>query len=286
LKRATKRTVLVTGASGAVGSAVVQRLSREGCRVRGLVRGAGASPAGETVRGSLDDQATLRRAAAGVDLAVHCAAERSSDLEACLRANVDGVHNLIDALTAGGCRLLVHISTLSVYDDAGGPTFDEDSALWTEPSNAYGFTKAESERIIARAAARGLEAVILRPGMVLSMHPRSRWGPLAIERVRTSAESSLPVAELPHVHVANLVDAIVLAARSQAARGRAYNVIDGVAPTAEYLDVVYRAAGRDAPAAPADLPIVCYRADRIRRELRWAPRDRWHEFLRDLSAAR
>src|SRR6185436_7648345 len=102
--------------------------------------------------------------ARGVDLTVHCAAAFSNDVDVCRRSNVEGVANLVDALLAGGCRLLVHVSTISVYDDAVGPDFDEDSALWSGDgdTDVYGRSKAESERIIAAAAAtRGLSAVIL-----------------------------------------------------------------------------------------------------------------------------
>jgi nucleoside-diphosphate-sugar epimerase len=201
--------------------------------------------------------------------------------------NVEGVSSLVDALIAGGCRLLVHISTLSVYDDTAGPEFDEDSRLWVDPPNPdglpYGFTKAESERIIRRAESRGLAAVILRPGLVLSMHPRSRWGPLVFERARTHAAPLIPFPELPHVHVESLADAVVLAARTPTARGRTYNAVDAVGKTAEYLAVVYGARGLPMPTIPEGAPRLRFRADRIRAELGWAPRNRWTEFVGELS---
>ena len=204
---------LVTGANGNVGSVVTARLTRGGCQVRGMVRGADRSPAGETVRADLGDRAALSDAARGADLCVNCAAEFSGDAAACRRSNIDGVANLVDALLATGCGLLVHISTISAYDDAAGPDYDEDSPLWTgEGDHPYGPSKAESERIIAAAAARGLAAVILRPALITSMHPRSRWGPQAIEKAAASPDSILPFPEIPHVHVDNLAQAVVLAA--------------------------------------------------------------------------
>ncbi len=278
----------VTGVGGNIGSVVAGRLAREGWRVRGLVRG-GASPVGETVRGDLGDHRTLVEAARGAELTVHCAAAFSNDVEACRRSNVEGVANLVDALLAGGCPLLVHISTISVYDDAVGPDYDEDSALWSGDGddNAYGRSKAESERIISAAAAtRGLSAVILRPALVTSMHPRSRWGPQAIERAATSPSSILPFPELPHVHVDNLAEAVVLAARVPGARGRAYNVVDGVAPGRDYLDAVYAAAGRPPPPIPPDAPLLRFRAQRIRDELGYAPIERWQAFLAEIRSYR
>jgi nucleoside-diphosphate-sugar epimerase len=279
---------LVTGVSGNVGSAVAARLARAGWRVRGLVRGAGASPLAETetVRGDLSDPGVLAAAARGADLVAHCAAEFSGDLDACRRSNIDGVANLVDALIAAGCPRLVHMSTVSVYDDAAGPDFDEESPLWSGNGDAYPGSKAESERIIAGAAARGLDAVILRPGLIASMHPRSRWGPQAVERAAASAASILPFPQLPYVHVDNLADAVVLAARAPAARGRAYNVIDGVGAGSDYLAAVYAAAGRPAPPLPPDAPVFCFRSVRIRDELGYAPADLWPAFLAEIRSYR
>jgi nucleoside-diphosphate-sugar epimerase len=279
---------LVTGAAGNIGSVVAARLAREGWRVRGLVRGAGVCAGGETVRGDLVNRGALVAATRGIELAVHCAAAFSDDVEACRQSNVEGVANLVDGLLAGGCALLVHVSTISVYDDAVGPDFDEDSALWSGEgeSDVYGRSKAESERIIAAAAARGLPAVILRPALVASMHPRSRWGPGAIDRAAASPASILPFPELPHVHVDNLAEAVVLAARVPAARGRAYNVVDGVGAGRDYLDAVYAAAGRFAPAIPPDAPVFRFQARRIRDELGYAPVDRWPAFLAEIRSYR
>ena len=275
-------TVLVTGASGAVGSVVVRRLAREGAHVRGMARTARPDDlveGTEWVTADLTDAASLREAARGVELAVHCAASRSFDPVEAERVNVTGVRALVDALVAVGCPLIVHVSTLSVYDAASSPEIDEDTPLQRSRDDTYGSTKAQSEDVIQSASGRGLSAVILRPGMVLSMHPRSRWGPLALERARQSPTSILPFAAIPFVHVDHLADAVVRAAQTPAARGRAYNAIDGDGDTAQYLAVVYGAIGRPAPALPPDAPRLHYRAERIRRELGWSPPNRWAEFL-------
>ena len=271
----------MTGATGAVGAAVVERFQRDEHEVRALVRGA-ERPAGvETLRGDLTERPAVTAAVRGVDLAVHCAASRSADLAECQRVNVDGTRCLVEALAVERARL-VHISTVSVYADAAGPSYDEDSALATTPEDAYGFTKAQAERVIRTS---NLDAVVLRPALILSMHPRSRWGPLAVARARLEPGCLVPYPELPYVHVDNLVEAIVLAARAPEARGRAYNVVEGVADTRAYLDAVYGAAGRAPPPIPPGAPRLRFAADRIRRELAWAPRDRWRDFLAELRPA-
>lgn len=277
-------SVLVTGAGGTVGSVVVDRLRREGARVRALVRSpqtrlaAGVEPVG----GDLHDRAALSRALDGVQLTVHCAAAVSSELELCLHVNRDGTSNLLQAMEDRGCRALVHVSTVSVYDYRAGLEFDEESAVWTEPVDAYGFSKAEAERLVFEAGARGLGATILRPVLVLSTHARSYWGPLALERARSSPEPVIPVAEVPYVHVDNLADAIVLAAEGPL-RGRVYNVIDGVGDSQDYLDAIGLALGRAPASVPPGAPRLRYSGARIRNELGYAPPPRWAEFLASLS---
>jgi nucleoside-diphosphate-sugar epimerase len=272
----------VTGATGCLGSTLVARLARDGHEVRALSRGTGVAGASSIVRADLGDRGAIVEAARDVDLAVHCAAAMSSDPDECRRVNIEGTRHVADGLLAGGRGALVHISTLSVYDDAAGPDYDEDSPLWTTPGDDYGSTKAEGERAVSSSAARGLPAVILRPTMILSMHERSRWGPLAIARARVATSCLVPFPELPYVHVDNLVDAVLLAARACTTSARAYNVVDGVGDTRDYLAAVHGAAGRPVLPVPADAPRLRFASERIRRELRWAPRDRWGAFLDEL----
>ncbi len=274
--------LLVTGATGSLGAAVAARFAAEGHHVRAAVR-RGLALAGETVVADLADRGALFSAAKGVDVTVHCAAA-SGDLDECRRVNVEGTANLLEALVLGGCRLLVHISTVAVYDSSGGETtFDEERPTWTAPRDAYGFTKAAAERIVLATQRSGLAVAILRPAAILSMDPRSSWGPAAVERARAGEGSFVTSPELAYVHIDNLLDAIGLAVRTPAAGGRSYNVVDGSGDTCEYLDAVHRAARLPAPPTSARGPGVCYPTDRIRRELGWAPRERWHDFLDELA---
>lgn len=272
----------MTGANGSVGSAVVERFLRDGDHVHAFVHGPIEPPGGDVFRGDITDRAALAEAARGVGLVVHCAASMRADLQTNLRVNAEGMRCLVEVLAAAACPRLVHLSTVSVYDDAAGPDYDEESPLWTSPEGEYGFSKAEAERILVAGSGRELPSVVLRPPLILSMHPRSRWGPLAVARARTEEGCLMPFPELPYVHVDNLVDAVVLAARARQASGRAYNVVEGVADTREYLEAVYGAAGRSAPSIPTDAPRLRFASERIRRELRWSPRDRWREFIGQL----
>jgi nucleoside-diphosphate-sugar epimerase len=275
-------TVLVTGAAGTVGSEVAKRLVMRGARVRaGMHSHAAKIDGAEVVAADLTDAASLRGAVDGCDLVVHCAAAVSQDPAACRALNVDGVGNVLTALREAPAAKLVHISTVSVYDWRKGTRLDEDSAMWTEQLDPYGFTKAESERLIRDAVP---DAVILRLVMVLSMHPRSYWGPLALARAAASDAPVMPLPTVPYVDVGNIATAVELAATTPAARGRVYNVIDGEGDAARYMAAVYGAIGKPAPPVATNMPHFVFDGTRIRRELGYAPVDRWEAFLGELAS--
>ena len=69
------------------------------------------------------------------------------------------------------------------------------------------------------------------------------------------------------------------------ARNRIYNIVDGEADVLEYLSVVYRGVGRPVPRLSDNKPHWRFSSERVRRELGYAPSDRWHEFLVELGKA-
>src|SRR3954462_11374851 len=93
-------TVLLTGASGLVGSRLLPRLAAAGFDCRALVRGDLDLPGGTTaVRGDLGEPGSLQAAVGAVDAVVHLAAPfRTDDQDAIWRANLDGPRNLVDAV--------------------------------------------------------------------------------------------------------------------------------------------------------------------------------------------
>jgi nucleoside-diphosphate-sugar epimerase len=279
------RHALVTGASGAVGSAVVSKLVANGVRVRALVRRRDQSldPGVEQVHGDLTEAPSLQGIADSVEAVIHCAAAIGADPTTCERVNVHGTRNLLQAMSGAGCRRLVHVSTLSVYDTTHRRQFDESAPLWAEPVSPYGYSKARAERVVRAAQDGGVRSVILRAGLVLSMHSRSRWGPAVFERARSVEAPVFPTSPVPHVHVENLVEAIVASLERDAALDQAFNVIDGEAEAEEYFAVIYPAIGRPVPRLAEDTPRLHFAHRKIRERLGYAPRSRWREFLADLA---
>jgi dihydroflavonol-4-reductase len=166
--------ILVTGASGFVGSAVARALTARGVRPRLMVRA--TSPRGnlegldaEIVEGDLNDPASVLRAAAGVRFIFHVAADYrlwTREPEAMIRTNVEGVRAVVDAALAHGVERLVHTSSVATLrlKGASGPVDETAPMTPDEAIGAYKRSKVMAERLVEWAVAeRGLPAVIVNP---------------------------------------------------------------------------------------------------------------------------
>jgi nucleoside-diphosphate-sugar epimerase len=254
-------TVLITGASGFVGSRLARRLSDESRRVRCLVRadsdtGGLAGLPVETAVGELGDPASLRRAAAGAGHVVHCAAMVSDwgTVAEIRAANVAGTRNVLDAAAAAGVRRVVHISTTDVYGHPGGAPLTED----TTPAgfaNWYAQTKLEAEQEVHRVAAtRALETVVLRPATVYGPGSKDLVAEVAAAiRARHMLLVDRGRADAGLLYVENLLDAVQLALDHPQASGETFNVSDepGVSWARFTGDL---AAGLGAPPVRLSLP--------------------------------
>ena len=142
-------SLLLTGATGLVGSRLLPRLAADGFACRALLRRDADLPKGTAaVRGDLDDPTALREAVEGVTAVVHLAALfRTTDEDAIWRANLDGTRNLITAVQehAPAARFIM-TSTSNVYDpDAARPALETDEC---SPKAAYGASKIAAEQLL------------------------------------------------------------------------------------------------------------------------------------------
>ncbi len=166
--------VLVTGASGFVGSALVARLATEQrFAVRGTVRAAEARvpPGVERVAiGNLADGTGIEPALESTEVVVHLAARAHilhdaarDPLAEFRRVNVAGTVNLARTAAAAGVKRFVFISSLKVHGESGG--FRETDT--PVPEDAYGTSKHEAERGLRTIGREtGMEIVIVRPPLV------------------------------------------------------------------------------------------------------------------------
>ena len=216
--------ILVTGATGKVGSRLARRLARRGDHVRALVRDrARATDLGsiELVEGDLLDAGSLAAAVRDVDAVVHCAAFfRGATAEQAHAVNDLGTQQLATAARAAAVRRFLFTSTGLVYGATGGRLAREDDPC--APTAAYPVSKLAAERYLL--ALDGLDVRVLRlPFVYGDGDPHIEE---AVPMMRGyPAQQRMSIAH--HVDVAQAV-ACVLDARSPA--HRIYNVTDDEAP--------------------------------------------------------
>jgi 2-alkyl-3-oxoalkanoate reductase len=242
---------LVTGASGSLGSAVVRRLLSEGRSVRALVRRVPDAPLeGVDYRfGNLGEPDAVDRAVEGAERVIHCGAATSGGWPEQYGATVVGTRNVIESCRRHGARQLVHISSMSVLDWAGAPggTLSEATPLEPRPEErgAYTRSKLEAEVEVSRAAAEGLPAVILRPGLIFGGGIGLLGGSVARRaggRWLILGDGRLP---LPLVYIDDVVDAIMACAERDLTGGEVIQLVDRERLTQE--DVLALAAADGKP---------------------------------------
>jgi nucleoside-diphosphate-sugar epimerase len=164
----------VTGGSGFVGGALIQRLARDGWTVRALARSdrsvAAVEAAGaEAVRGDLDDTAAMQAGAQGADVFHHAAAkvEDFGDPADFERVTVQGTKNAMAAARGAGVPRFVHVGTEAALM-AGQPlvNVDETTPLRPDSPAPYPWSKAKAEQAVRDANGDGLETVVVRPRFV------------------------------------------------------------------------------------------------------------------------
>lgn len=243
--------VLVTGASGLLGSAVAERLRATGHHVRTMQRR--GTDSSDEVLGSVTDRDAVARAVDGMDAVVHLAAKVSltGDPEDFRRVNVEGTRGLLTASSGAGVTRFVQVSSPSVAHS--GVSIVGEDAEPADPVHArgdYARTKAGAE-VLALAADRPNFAVVaVRPHLV--------WGPgdtqfvaRIVERVR---QGRLPLlghgaALIDSTYIDNAASAIAQAMeRADAVHGNRYVITNGEPrPVAELLQGMCHAAGVPSP---------------------------------------
>jgi dihydroflavonol-4-reductase len=171
-------TAAITGASGHVGAALSRALIESRKPVRLLVHKdtrALDGLAAEHVHADLTDLESLQRAFQGVEVVYHLAASISLNrrhIDTLRRVNIEGTRNVIRACRQCGVRRLIHFSTIEAIADLDSlKSTDETNPLaGMADTTLYGWTKAESERLVLQAARDGLDAVILSPTAILGPH--------------------------------------------------------------------------------------------------------------------
>ena len=233
------KRILVTGGTGCVGSALVERLLANGFEVRALVRKTSdlhhlKTTGAQIVFGDVTDYAGLREAAEGVDIVFHAAAKVTpgwGTWEEFEKTQVRGTENLLKAAVEGGASRFLQVSSYTVYGDAcfkGDIPADESTecAVCLTPKTYYDYAKLLAERACWEYHRQGkIKVSMIRIGSAYG--PRDRLISDRIYRYAASPIILWPGRGNPRYAIVNSYDIAelsIMAATSDKGIGEVYNV--------------------------------------------------------------
>ncbi len=172
--------VIVTGANGLVGSAIVKKLLTEKVSVIALKRPTSNTRLLEYLKDTITwrdcditDSISLNESFKGASIVIHCAAFVSFDpqkKDLLFQINVEGTKNVINACLSNGIKKLIHISSIAALGrQKSDGTIDETNKWIESPLNsAYAKSKYLAELEVYRGIEEGLPASIINPSFILS----------------------------------------------------------------------------------------------------------------------
>lgn len=231
--------LLVTGATGQIGSAVVRMGLAAGYRVRIVARSpelAEAMFAGkpiDIIKGNLLEPRVFRKILPDVTHLCHCAA-RVGDWgppREYWDTNVHATKNLLNEIGTSGTNLekIVHISSLGVYEPRDHYGTTEDVSLFKNGLDAYNQSKAESEELILNYKYKNpVKVIVLRPGFVYGPGDRHVL-PGVISALKKGIFVHIGNGEnkLDQISVINVAEAVRLALAVSVTKDRVFNITDG-----------------------------------------------------------
>ena len=230
----TTRTVLVTGATGFIGSVLTKQLVDAGADVRIFRRDTSSldllGPYAERVDHAVGDVTRARslyEAMRGVDRVYHVAAKVSfapGDREAVRRVNADGTANVVNAALEAGIDRLVHTSSIAALGRPPEPDgMISETTEWQglPHRSAYARSKHRAEREVHRGIAEGLDATIANPSLVFGVGGPTTNTRRIVDAVRSGWLLAVPPGGTNVVDVRDVVTGLRAAMR-EGETGRRY----------------------------------------------------------------
>ena len=230
------RRVLLTGATGFIGSRVAEVLAlRDGWEVRALVHNPGS--ASRLARLPVDMRQMdlgapqdLAKVIEGCAAVVHCAIGPGwGDRNSIFKVTVEGTRKLLEAAQTAKVERFLHLSTIGLHDLNTSGILNETTPIAPPKGANYGESKAEAERLVLDAAALGLATVVLRPACVYGPFSYS-FTTCPIQALAENRFRWIQSADAPSntIYIDNLIEAIVkaLEAPIEKVRGEVFTMSD------------------------------------------------------------
>lgn len=218
-------TVLITGATGLLGSCLTRRLVKEGFDVRILRRSTSSLDLlGDVKRdiehsvGDITDAVALDEAMIGVERVYHAAAfvglGGRHELDRLMRVNVDGTAAVVNAAVKHGVGRLLHVSSMAAFgrpERSDGLIDEETEWQRSRANSAYAHSKYLSELEVRRGIAEGLDAVIINPALIFGVGRPGDNTRRIVDRVR---RGRFPVVPSGGTNVVDVLDVVEGALRA------------------------------------------------------------------------
>ena len=182
---------LVTGATGFIGSHLIQLLAARGDELHAVVRGESPPPAlaelsVQTHRADVLDRRSIRRAMRGIDRVFHLAGTTnlSGPRDAIIAVNVEGTRIVLEEALRAEVERVVYTSSVAAIGPAPGDGTADESNVWDAGRYAIPYldSKHEAEAVALRLIGRGLPVVIVNPAHVLGAGDPGRSSTVLVRR--------------------------------------------------------------------------------------------------------
>ncbi|MEA3221845.1 MAG: SDR family oxidoreductase, partial [Thermodesulfobacteriota bacterium] len=213
--------VLITGASGFLGTNIVLACLEKGWKVKAFgLPGSNVKyierPEVEMVFGDVADPDVVRKAMVGVDAAIHTAGDTSfwkRLFERQRRTNVDGVRTVMQACLDCGVKRVVHTSTVDVlgYNPNGLANEDWKDYNYANTGYNYADTKREGERIALSFVKKGLDVIVINPGSMIGPYDHTLQFGRLFKDIRDGKVPAVLPGGAPWAHVEEVARAHITA---------------------------------------------------------------------------
>ena len=264
-------SALVTGASGMLGSRLVEILIGNGWTVAAYIQSGSdesdiAATGAAIHRGDITDAAALRNAAEGCGAIFHAAAlvpgSGASEQEF-HRVNVEGTRNVLNIAVEISAQRVVHVSTVNTIAGQPGVVVDESIGPPTDIHRGYDASKVAGERLALEYAAIGLDVVVLNPAVMFG--PRSRNSGRIINLFLRGRMPILPAPSRP-MSFAFVDDAAVacMLAMAHGERGQRYIVANPPVSLRDFVGTLAEVSGRRRPRISLPSGLIALGVDALR----------------------
>lgn len=227
--------VLITGATGFVGSRLTERLALgtdyEVAAVFHRYTGPGLARIArlpvKLIHADLLDRKFLKKISKGCDIIVHLAYGNTGNEETKREITVTGTENIIKAALHNDVQKLIHFSTAAIYGTSSEESIVDEDAPFIKSDDVYVSSKIEAERILWKYYNKhNFPLVVLRPLIIYGPYG-AYWTVRIVKEILEGAilvNGGNGAANL--IYVDNLIDAVLLAIESTSADGEAFNIVD------------------------------------------------------------